>query len=297
MHSDTESKVESGMRLVARLPDIMPQQADARMKPIYDDIQQVLRVPFVNLIFRTLANYPDYLESAWQALRPLASSREFEQFADELRSHALLPNLPESPDLREKEVSDREKLRSFNDTIHYVLPKLLLTVSAFAKSANEQKEDQPVSPVRMSLSPAPAGIAEGTGKVEMVDPEKANERIQRLFEEIKQRHGHPLVSSYYRGLANWPDMLESVWNKIAPYVGSADYEARKKELIHSASMHLHDWPPLPVKIDPAHSADIDAILSAFRQKFIPEMLLDAVLIKSALDGRQAAGISRFSMEP
>jgi hypothetical protein len=116
MHSDDESKVENGMRLVARLPDIMPQQADARMQPVYEDIQQVLRVPFVNLIFRTLANYPDYLESAWQELRPLANSREFEKFADELRSHALLPHSPEPPNAPANEPSDMKKLRSFNDT-------------------------------------------------------------------------------------------------------------------------------------------------------------------------------------
>jgi hypothetical protein len=170
-----------------------------------------------------------------------------------------------------------------------------LTVTALAKTANAQKEDQPVPSLRMNLSPASGGIAEGTGKVEMVDPEKADQRIKHLFEEIKQRHGHPLVSSYYRGLANWPDMLELLWNKIAPYVGSTEYEARKQSLIHSANMHLRDWPPIRVKKDPAHSADIDGILSAFQQKFIPEMLLDAVLIKSALDGRQAAGTSRFSI--
>jgi hypothetical protein len=172
--------------------------------------------------------------------------------------------------------------------------RLLLIATALAKTANTQKEVQPAPVFRMELSPSSGGIAEGTGKEAMVDPEKADERIQRLFEEIKQRHGHPLVSSYYRGLANWPEMLESVWSKIAPYVGSAEYEARKQSFIHSANAHLRDWPPLAAQKNPVHSADINGILSAFRQKFIPEMLLDAVLIKSALDGRQAARTSRFN---
>jgi hypothetical protein len=295
MHSEDQSKVENGMRIVARLPDIMPQQADARMKPIYEDIQQVLRVPFVNLIFRTLANYPEYLEPAWHELRPLASSREFETFADELRSRALLPHSPDPSSAPANEPPDMERLRTFNDTIHYVLPKLLLIATALAKTSSEPAGGKPASTATLDLSPLSTGIAEGTGKVEMIDPEKADVRMQRLFEKIKQRHGHPLVSSYYRGLANWPDMLESAWRNIASYVGSPEYEARKQSLISDAESQLRDWPPLSVTIDPAHSADIDAILFAFQRKFIPEMLLDVVLIKSTLDGRKAADISRFSL--
>lgn len=294
MHSEDASKIEQGMQLAAHLPDIMPQQADARMKPIYDDIQQCLRVPFVNLIFRTLANYPDYLEPAWKEIRPLVSSHAFEKFSDELRVHALLPHPPEPSGTQAKEQPDMERLRTFNDTIHYVLPKLLLVATALAKNAPERRDAKPASTAGMDLSPLPSGITEGTGKVEMVSPEKANERMQRLFEEIKQRHGHPLVSSYFRGLANWPDTLESIWRTIEPYIGSDEYEARKQSLIGMAEQHLREWPPLLVKIDPAHAADIAAILSAFQRKFIPEMLLDAVLIKGAIDGIQGAGTSRFS---
>jgi hypothetical protein len=41
-------------------------------------------------------------------------------------------------------------------------------------------------------------------------------------------------------------------------------------------------------------ADIQDILSAFRHKFIPEMLLDVALVKCALEGEEAARNSRFS---
>jgi hypothetical protein len=52
-----KEEVERGMRLAADKPDIMPGQASEQIRPIYDDIQRSLRVPVVNLIFRTLANY------------------------------------------------------------------------------------------------------------------------------------------------------------------------------------------------------------------------------------------------
>lgn len=296
MYSDARSDIEEGMQLVAHLPDIMPQQASAQIKPIYHDIQQVLRVPFVNLIFRTLANYSDYLESSWREIRPLARSQAFERYADELRHHASLAPAPEQSDIAERQLADMEQLRAFNDTIHYVLPKLLLIVTALAKiSPTPGKRKTASLDKNMDISPLPQGVAKGAEKVEMIDPEAADDRIKRLFSDIKQRHGHPLISSYYRGLANWPDVLESVWSKIAPYVGSPDYECRREALVSDAENHLRNCPPLSIKVNPAQAADIAIILCAFRKKFIPEMLLDAALIKSVVDGSEKAGISRFSV--
>lgn len=294
MKKESDSMAEQGMQLVARLPDIMPQQADERMKPIYEDIQQILRVPFVNLIFRTLANYPDYLEAAWREVRALASCLEFEQAANELRKMALLPKSPEPSDMRLDPPADMERIRAFNDTIHYVLPKLFLIVTALAKASARGEAAQASSDFKGGLSPMATGIAPGTDKVQMVDPESADQRIKELFEQIKEKHGHPLVSSYYRGLANWPDMLESIWKAIAPHVGSTEYYEKRQALIEHARSCVDNWPQISVKADANAQADIEAILAAFQLRFIPEMLLDAVLIKSLIDGSGAATASRFS---
>lgn len=40
--------------------------------------------------------------------------------------------------------------------------------------------------------------------------------------------------------------------------------------------------------------EVRAILAGFRTRFIPEMLVDAALIKAILDGPAAARTSRFS---
>lgn len=294
MQNEEQSAIERGMHLAATLPDIMPQQANERIKPIYDDIQQVLRVPIVNLIFRSLANYPDYLQSAWQQIRPLAGSRTFEQAADELRSLALLTPSLELPS-QTSIPSDAERLRSFNDTIHYVLPKLLLIATALSKTPLEQAAKKPASTPSIDLTSVASGIAEGTGKVEMIDPSQADERVRALFESVKERHSHPLVSSYFRGLANWPDFLESAWSAIEPHIGGTEYEHRKHALIARAQLLSRNWPAVIVQIEPAAQMNIKAILAAFRLKFIPEMLMDAALIKSLLDGSAAARTSRFSM--
>jgi hypothetical protein len=78
--------VARGMQLAAERPEVMPDAAGERIQPIYEDIRRTLRVPFVNLIFRTLANDPEYLVPAWELLAPALRTRGFEAAADELRA-------------------------------------------------------------------------------------------------------------------------------------------------------------------------------------------------------------------
>lgn len=294
MHQQNQSAIELGMQLASTLPDIMPQQADDRIKPIYQDIQQRMRVPVVNLIFRTLANYPEYLEPAWGQVRTLAGTRDFERAADALRAEALLEPPPQASDLGAALPHDAGKLRQFNDTIHYVLPKLLLVATALARTPLEHAVEPAASGLGMDTSALPESIADGSGKVEMVDPQQANAQVKRLFDAIRQRHGHPLVSSYYRGMANWPDFLEAAWRVVSPRVDTPDYAARRQLLIDRAAAQAEGWAPVSVTVAPAAQVEVSAILAAFRMRFIPEMLLDVALVKSLLDGADAARRSRFS---
>jgi hypothetical protein len=294
MTSDQDVAIEHGMKLAMELPDIMPQQADARLKAIYEDIQQAFRVPVINQVFRTLANYPDYLEQAWNRARPIAHSFLLERAGDDLRAQALVKDAPVSAVLDLSEVADAEKLQAFSDTIHYVLPKLLLVITLFYESSFGEGGDSTATPEE-ALQPIPAGMAEGTTKVEMVDPKQAGPQLHQLFEDIKARHGHSLVSSYYRGLGQWPDFLQSAWERVGPYVGTAEYTASRLELIDAAQSRVRGWPIKSAHPSPSHHNDVRDILLAFQCKFIPEMLLDAALINTFTGGREAALKSRFSL--
>jgi hypothetical protein len=294
-----KDEIEKGKQIAADLPDIMPDQADEQIKPIYKDIQQTLRVPIVNLIFRTLANYPNYFVKLWEQLSPSFRTKAFEQAADNLRREALLEPMPDVPGVDLEELDDLDKLRGFNDTIHYVLPKLLIITTAFEKATfNADTGGRKETEEAKNPQEIPLGAAEGTTKVEMVDPDKASDRVQALFKSIKERHGHPLVSSYFRGLGNWPDFLEQTWNHLQPVVSSSDYEERKNYLIEQSENFVSRMALQQLQetgLDEKQSADVRAILAAFRLKFIPEMLLDAVLIKVMLDGPEEASSSRFSV--
>lgn len=287
---EREQDIRRGMRVTAELPDIMPDQADARTKPIYEDIQHSLRVPFVNLIFRTLANFPDYLAPAWHHVRPVVRMRPFEEAADGLRAEALLGSAPTGPEPNWVRIENLDRLRAFNDTIHYVLPKLLL-ITTMLDEASAASADQDGSGGQ--IAEIPLGIADGAIKVQMLDP--GSGRVGDLFHRIMVRHGHPLVPSYYRGLGNWPEFLAIAWDRIEPLVGSEIYEQQKSRLVeHARAATLR----LPMVQDtcavPTQNDQISAILAAFRFKFIPEMMIDAAWITAMIDGPPAANSSRFS---
>lgn len=205
-HERTED-LERGMDLIPKLAEIVPDQADERIRPIYEDIQRTLRVPFVNFIFRSLANYPDYFESAWGHLAPVLRTRAFETASDELRARALLEPVPDASGADWETLGDMDRIRPFSDSIHYVLPKLLLIATAFDEDVPGVKPEERYRSGIGGGNPAakiPLGVAEGTKQVQMVDPKRATGQVKELFEDIRVRHDHPGVASYYRSLGQGP---------------------------------------------------------------------------------------------
>ncbi|MDQ4105828.1 MAG: halocarboxylic acid dehydrogenase DehI family protein, partial [Actinomycetota bacterium] len=87
--------VERGLELMSRLGEVMPDDARENVAAVYADVRNRLRVPFVNFLFRALANYPAYLEFAWGRIAPYLLSADFERAADELRGRALVEPIPE----------------------------------------------------------------------------------------------------------------------------------------------------------------------------------------------------------
>ncbi len=297
MREGLQKDLDRGMLLIPRLSEVMEERADEEIRSVYENVRATLRVPFVNFIFRVLANYPDYLGFAWGRIGPHLLTREFERAADGLRARALLEPVPNPPEEDWQALGDLKSIRAFTDTIHYVLPKLLLVVSAFDEGLGGElgKKEEVSEP---AIAP---GVAEGTIALPMVAEEEASGELNRLFDEIRRRHGHPGVASYYRAIGRWPQFLETVWERVGPLVGSETYELRKGELLEEARAVVLGL-PLPNReevtalgLDGKCLEELRAILAVFRFRIIPDTFLEVALIKAMLDGPEAARTSRFSL--
>ena len=294
--NDRSGDVERGLRLVPRLGEVMPGEADEEVRTVYEGVRTNLRVPFVNFVFRVLANYPSYLTFAWARLQPCLLTPRFEEASDALRARALLEPVPDASDVDWGSLGDLGQIRSFTDTIHYALPKLLLVVSALDEglAGRTGNADWP------SEAAVRPGVAEGTTMLPMVTTGEASGRLREILEEIKGRHGHPDVASYYRGIANWPPFLEAAWGRVDPLVGAPAYAERKRELLKEARNAALEL-PLPTAeearqrgLDEERVGEIRSVLALFRFRIISDTFLEVPLIKAFLDGPEAARHSRFS---
>ena len=277
------SELEQGMDLVRGLREVMPEDAPAPVREVYEDVRRRLRVPFVNYLFRALANYPDFLTGAWWRLAPGLGTRAFEHEADRLREEALLCPVPHPSERDWQALGGGEVFRPFTETLHYVLPKLLLVASAMDDGLASDQADRPEIPL---------GIAPGAVGAEMADPERVEPRVKRLFDDVRDHHGHPGVASYYRVLGRYPDLLEAVWNDLRPRVRSAEYDAQSARLRGLATERSREvWPREGVAAD----GEPHLVLTVFRGRLIPDLLLDLAMVRCLLDGPDAARTSRLSV--
>ena len=291
----TNQELALGMKLVPQLPEVMPDQADADIRAVYEDIQKTFRVPIVNFFFRVLANYPSYLVSAWSEFGPCFRTLRIERAADELRSTALLEPVPDCSSVDWAALGDLSKIRRFTDTIHYLLPKLLFVATVFHDGFHQKARAVSVDTVGIEEE-IPPGIAPGTLSIPMVNPAEAKGQLSDLFEDIKECHQHPGVATYYRSLGHWPDFLSAVWDRIMPFVDSPAYGAQKQRLLTQASQATEgcraSWQN--TKAESREAEEISAICALFRFRLVSDLLIDVSLIKAMLDGPEAARVSRFS---
>jgi hypothetical protein len=294
MDTSLERRLAQGMQLIPDLPDLGKDQVSEDMRLVYDDIECTLRVPFVNFIFRTLANFPAYFTPAWKGLAPLLRRQACERAAARLRAVAS-NGVAVTPIAKDTiATDDHAAIVAFTDAIHYVLPKLLLIASALDMQATgEFAVNSIANENRATL--IPYAIAGGTGQLSLVDPADAEPPVQALFADIQACHGHPGVASYYRGLGHYPEFLATTWPAVRRHVGSESYLHRKQSVLALAEttagrelVHRLSQPVSPA------SDSVRAILAVFRYRLIPDLLLDVTLIKVMLDGPQAAAHSRLS---
>lgn len=287
---------------MAPLPEVQEGRATPEVRAVFDDIARTLRVPFVGLFWRVLATQPDLLREAWDAVSPNLRTLAAERAANRLRDRALIVEAATMPshqafkgDLVRAEIDYdlRSRIGNFNHIVVYALPKHLLAVTMLA----EALEGRPSGGGDGDPTPIPQGITEGAVPVSPVDPATARGRAAELLPLVAAGHGHPTAEDYFRSLARLPDYLNAAWNALRPVVGDQEYEARGRELVTIATEavrrlpHAVRFPAEPLA--PPRVGDLGQLLHLFRDRILPETLIDAAIIAALTDGPDAGARSRF----
>lgn len=146
--------VPAGMYPMEMVPE---DSDDARVQAVFRDIKKTLGLDHVNSDYRTLALWPEYLESGWEGLKPIVRSDAHTRAADALRQQArsLARALPHPLALSREQVEalgdDPDKVAEATDGFEQLLPGLILNVALLSLDWK--------TPDTLARSPFPAEAA------------------------------------------------------------------------------------------------------------------------------------------
>jgi hypothetical protein len=270
-------------------------EATGKVKATYDDIRDSLRTPNVSLLFRVLAGYPDFLEVAWQQLKPNVITVYFETRADEIRSRAVEGTArlgaPPRPDPPAAAV-----LRVY----HYVYPKLLLAACAMRCSLTGQY------PLLLCLPSSQkrqirTGVPADSPQIEEVEPAAAGERVAGVFSDIQATLSSEFVGGGFSALAQWPDYLGWAWQSLKPVIASPEYESLRSELRRTAEAALAALPfridlsPHVLRLAGLNDSDLDGVRRVLDRfyAYSPGQVANVAFLSIGADGQYGASRSPF----
>lgn len=287
-------------------PQVEYADSTGALRQCYDDMQSVLRVPWVMFAARSLAMFGGFVPRAWEAAAPVFATDRVERAADELRALAVLPGEdPPDPRPRLAQLGFGDgtlgEVRDALDALNYGNAKYLLLITAWCEGI--QGRSCGGGPADTPSVTLPPGKPEEMTTLEMVDPRTVSDRVARLLTRVTDLHLHHGPSSDFRVLAGWPDFLEVALDDVlGPVVRTPPYEATALALLGRARVLVRDL-PAPAGLSPeqalavcteAEVAAVTGLLFLF-QRFILDVTIDMIRCTQALDGRQAATSSPFSL--
>jgi len=293
-------------------PQIDYAESGGALRACYDDMQAVLRVPWVMFAARSLAVFGGFVPAAWQTARPSFSTPAVERAADQLRAMAILPgDAPPDPRPRLAALGFGEdrlaEVRGALDALNYGNAKYLLLITAWCEAIQGRDSGgRSAPPPAATTTPArtlPTGPPAGMATLSLVDPRQVSDRVARLLRRVTDLHLHHGPSSDFRVLANWPDFLEVALDDVlGPVVRTAPYEATGQALLTHARTRVQELPAAAglgpeqaLRVcTPAETAAITGLLFLF-QRFILDVTIDMIRCTQALDGREAATASPYSV--
>ncbi len=289
MHPAAVRPVSSG----PKFPQVELADARGDLRRSYEDMQAVLRVPWVMFAARSLAVFGQFVPAAWQVSRRPFGTRYLEQCAHELRALAVLPG--EDPVIRAGfDDPDLDGIRAALRALNYGNAKYLLLITAWCEAIQGRPSggSGPLSDLEQTL---PAGPLPGMPELRMVDPRTVSPRVGELLHRVTDMHLHHGPSSDFRVLANWPDFLEVALDDVlAPVVRTEPYEATAHALLIRAREQVRGL-PAPAGLGPdaaltvcteVEVAAVTGLLFLF-QRFILDVTIDMVRCAQALDGPTA----------
>ncbi|WP_154326161.1 MULTISPECIES: halocarboxylic acid dehydrogenase DehI family protein [Haloferax] len=200
---------------------------------LYDDIKTTFRAPVVNWFFRTLmANQPTFLRYAWGQLKPAFETRAFARYEVEYRDTVLtvleedrtLPHY--DPTTAGISPAEFREARGQLVTLDTVIPRLAFLFETLDRALSDEPVGESPAEDWEATAPFPEMNRESGRSVTMTPFEDVPDSLAETVASIQDVHGFDSgLPTIYRSLAQWPSLLETMWDDLEPVLESTAFEA------------------------------------------------------------------------
>ena len=261
----------------------------------YDDMKQVLQVPWMGVVTMAFSHYPTFFGELWRGLKPLCESRAFVEASGELRSLAEAETAKLGPKsliagLTDLGYAPREidQIRQMNTVFsHGNQPYVLIaTIARHLLEIGDMTGGEE----------APAFAARHAPEVEvplvLMEAHHADAPTRAVYEGIKSVLNLPFVNTDYRAFARWPSYFALAWSDLREKAGSPDHEAICRAVHDRAAALAADDLPNPGALSAAalrQAAEADACLDEVRQVvrlfqwLLPGLIVNVAYLRHQLD--------------
>lgn len=225
-------------------------RADPSLTARYDEMKQVLQVPWMGVVTMAYAHYPNFYAALWQGLRDLCGTQAFVAAFQDLRGfvEARVADLAPPPlagrlveaGYAEREIADiRASLEVFS---HGNFPYLLIaTIVRLLLEGGELGEGEGVMPFSGRHAPA-VGVP-----FVLMESHHADAPTRLVYDDVKRVLGLPFVNTDYRALARWPSYFALAWGDLSRDAGSDRHESLATE-IHRRAVEIAQALPNPGRL-------------------------------------------------
>lgn len=236
-----------------RIRLVKKSRAPAAVRAIFEEIQDTMGIPWVPANWQAYAAQPDVLRIFWSRLQPMVATEAFVQATLELLVSAYRgvtgiyhpsagPELPEA---------QRAQIHRELNALEFGNAQLLLQQAALTRVLRDEVAGCE-GHAEPRLLPSPFRRPD----LELVDERSASPEVKRLFKEIRETLGLPIVNTDYQVLAKWMEFFEPSWRDLEQHRQQEGYFELCGKLTHLADR-------LVSRLQPAVSLDGRELIVAF----------------------------------
>jgi short-subunit dehydrogenase len=209
-------------------------QATPEIQTCLDDIQNTLGIPWTPANWRAYAMYPAVMQLFWERLKPAMQTEAFLEDAIAITEHVYRDiNDWYQPDYQvDVDQSARHHIQRELNAFIFGNPQLLIQQVALSRTLAGEVVGQDGT----AASRRPPNVYRHH-KIQLVDEQAVQEisqEMQRVYQDIKQTLGVPIVNSDYQALARWSAFFLPAWEDIKLWRERPEYQLLKQDIVRRA---------------------------------------------------------------